>query len=323
MNKIKQVELKKLFGYEKNNYTVNLLEDSPLTFIYAFNGIGKTTLFRLIDAAIKRKMTVLDSIIFESLKITFDTNETLTVKKIFLRHFDDITMGELPKDGNNYYFPIVYEWHSPGEEVIVGKHYFEEHRSEEINLLLEEDFDTYSKMPYSRKTDKGIQRVPLSIFYKQPIVEEFIDRKEIENNLLNIGVNILYANKDYNRIAAAQNQRLEEDDARFSSRISIFENYKTNDIIPLEIESVRNKLQKRDDEISTLSDISQKEFEELWIKEKNSWISNKQQYEAETKFVYFDLPDKIQYMQAKMSEYLKELSNLRNIHDYSDIEKKH
>ena len=36
MQKIKQVELTKLFGYEKNNYTVNLLEHSPLTFIYAF-----------------------------------------------------------------------------------------------------------------------------------------------------------------------------------------------------------------------------------------------------------------------------------------------
>lgn len=296
MHKIKQIELNKLFGYEKNNYTVNLLDDSPLTFIYAFNGIGKTTLFKLIDAAIKRKMTVLDSIIFESLRITFDTNETLTVKKLFLKHFDDITMGELPNDENKYYFPIIYEWYSPGEEVIVGKHYFEEHRSEEINLLLEEDFDTYSKMPYSWKTDKGIQRVPLSIFYKRPIVEEFIDRREIENNLLNIGVNILYANKDYNRIAAAQSSRLEEDDVRFNFRISIFENYKTNDIIPLEIKSVRNALQKREDEINMMSDISWKEFSDPNYDSK--------QYDAETKFVYFNLPDKITVIQEKIKYFL-------------------
>lgn len=312
MKRIKQIELNKLFGYEKNNYTVKLLEDSPLTFIYAFNGIGKTTLFRLIDAVIKRKMIVLDSIIFKSLKITFDTNETLTVKKLFLKPFDEITMGELPKDGDKYYFPIIYEWYTPGEEVIVGKHFFIENRSEEINRLLSENYDMYSKIPYSWKTNKGVQKIPLNMFYKEPIVEEFIDRGEIENHLLNVGVNLLYANKDYNRIAAAQSSRLEEDDVRFNSRVSIFENYKTNDIIPLEIKSVRKALQKREDEINMMSDISWKEFSDLSYDSK--------QYDAETKFVYFNLPDKIQYMQTKMSEYLKELSSLRNIHDFSDID---
>ncbi|MCQ2248384.1 MAG: ATP-binding protein [Treponema sp.] len=307
MRKIKQIEIKKLFGYEKNNYTVNLLEDSPLTFIYAFNGIGKTTLFRLIDAAIKRKMTVLDSIIFESLKITFDTNETLTVKKIFLRHFDDITMGELPKDGNNYYFPIVYEWHSPGEEVIVGKHYFEKKRSEEINLLLEEDFDAYSKMPYSRKTDKGIRKIPLNMFYRSPIVDESIG-KEIEDNLANIGVDILYANKDYSRLP------VKAEDARFDYKISIFENYKSNDIIPLEINEVSDLIQKRKNEIDMMSDISWKEFSSISFDTK--------EYDRNLHFLYLELDDKIQYMQTKMSEYLKELSSLRNIHDYSNIDEK-
>lgn len=140
MKRIKQIELNKLFGYERNNYRVKLLENETLTFIYAFNGIGKTTLFRLIDAAIKRKMTVLDSIIFESIKITFDTDESFTVKKLFMKPFDEITMGELPKEGDNYYFPIVYEWQSPEKEVIVGKYFFYKERSEEINALLKEDY---------------------------------------------------------------------------------------------------------------------------------------------------------------------------------------
>ena len=314
MQKIKQVELTKLFGYEKNNYTVNLLEHSPLTFIYAFNGIGKTTLFRLIDAAIKRKMTVLDSIIFESLKITFDTNETLTVKKLFLKPFDDITMGEFPKDGNKYYFPIVYEWETPGKDVIIGKHYFYDESSKKINTLFEENYELYSKLSYSWKTDKGIKKIPLDLFYKYPIVNEFIDKHEIANNLLKIGINILYANKDYNRIPAAQNKRLEEDDARINNEISIFENYTPNDIIPLEIEEISDLVQKRKNEIDILTNISWNEF--------SSPLFKTEEYDKKPHFLYLELDDKIQYMQNKMTVYFNELNKIRNIKNYSDIDEK-
>ncbi len=298
MKKIKQVELKKLFGYGKNNYIVNFLENEPLTFVYGFNGIGKTTLFRLIDAAIKRKMTVLDSITFESVKLTFDTDESLTVKKLFMKPFDEITMGELPKEGDKYYFPIVYEWQTPGKEVIIGKHFFHKERSEEINALLKDDFETYSKLPYSRKTDKGLQKIPLSMFYKNPIVVESIDRSEIENSILYIGVNILYANKDYNRLAAT-------DDARYDYKVSIFENYKSNDIIPLEINWAKEQLQKREVDIETIAEISWAEFE--------SGLFSSDKYDNEPHFWYLELDDKIQYMQKKLYGYFEEFKKLKNL----------
>lgn len=284
MHKIKQIELNKLFGYEKNNYTVNLLDDSPLTFIYAFNGIGKTTLFKLIDAAIKRKMTVLDSIIFESLRITFDTNETLTVKKLFLKHFDDITMGELPNDENKYYFPIIYNWETPEKDVIVGKHYFHDKRSEEIKALLDENYELYSRLPYSWKTDKGIQKIPLNLFYKKPIVDEFIDSREIENNLLYVGVDLLFANKDYGRIQI-------NDDARFDYKTSIFQNYPSKDYIFLDFDKL-NEL------VKTRNSIAHGEY--------SSWksLSNFLDYEEESKTLRLDLDDKTDYIENKIKYYL-------------------
>lgn len=276
MQKIKQIELKKLFGYEKNNYTVKLLEDSPLTFIYAFNGIGKTTLFRLIDAAIKRKMTVLDSIIFESLRITFDTDETLTVKKLFLKPFDEITIEELPKDGDKYYFPIIYEWQTPGEEVIIGKHYFTEACSKEIKDLLNEDYETYSKRPYS---------IPLNKFYRQPIVEEFIDRREIENSLLKVGVNLLFANKDYGRIS------LMNDDARFDPKTSIFQNYTPKDYIFLDFDKLNELVHTRNSMAHG--------FDQSWIS-----LSNFLGYEEKTHTLRLDLDDKTDYIEKKIKYYL-------------------
>lgn len=85
MRRIKSVTINKLFGYEKNNYTVNLIDDGQITFIYAFNGVGKTTLLKLLYAVINQKpenIEILRSIMFESIIMTFDQNEQLLVKKL-------------------------------------------------------------------------------------------------------------------------------------------------------------------------------------------------------------------------------------------------
>lgn len=82
MSTIKSVKVTKLFGYEGNDFTLNLVDDCQITFVYAFNGVGKTTLLKLIYAAIKQNCKILHSINFDTIIITSNQNEQLIVKRI-------------------------------------------------------------------------------------------------------------------------------------------------------------------------------------------------------------------------------------------------
>ena len=82
MRRIKSVTINKLFGYENNNYKVNLIDDGQITFIYAFNGVGKTTLLKLLYAVINQNTEILRSVSFESIILTFNQNEQLIVTKL-------------------------------------------------------------------------------------------------------------------------------------------------------------------------------------------------------------------------------------------------
>ena len=80
---------------------------------------------------------ILDSILFESIKISFDTDETLTIRRAVPKHFEEMTIGELTassKDNEGFYFPIVYEWQKSDGKILSGKFYF----YEEMNKRLRE-----------------------------------------------------------------------------------------------------------------------------------------------------------------------------------------
>ena len=82
MRKLKSVTVTKLFGYKGNNYTLDFMDDGQITFVYAFNGVGKTTLLKLIYAVIKQNWSILNSIEFESIILNFNQNEQLRGRKI-------------------------------------------------------------------------------------------------------------------------------------------------------------------------------------------------------------------------------------------------
>ena len=127
MNNITEVTITKMFGYEGNDYIIRFFPEEPVTFIYGFNGIGKTTFLRLLDAALTRKLMVLNSIMFESISIKFDTNEILTVRHTILKKFENITIGELKEksmDTQGFFFPFIYEWESIDGKKLEGKYYF-------------------------------------------------------------------------------------------------------------------------------------------------------------------------------------------------------
>lgn len=147
MNKIKSVTVTKLFGYEGNDYTVYFLQDMP-TFIYGFNGCGKTSLFKLIKAAIEKDFRVLYAMKFSSLKIVYDNDEYLFIAKDSRQ---EINWAE----ENNDTLKIYYKWYKLNSEIPIevsyslrktnwnpksvdfkGKEFEKKLQSTEVNLLL-------------------------------------------------------------------------------------------------------------------------------------------------------------------------------------------
>ena len=80
--KIKRIIVEKLFGLDDNDFDIECFPDEYVTILYAFNGIGKTTLLRLLDAVLSIKMHVLDSIPFKKVQVIFDNDDFVLVEKL-------------------------------------------------------------------------------------------------------------------------------------------------------------------------------------------------------------------------------------------------
>ena len=59
---IERITITSLFGIEGNDYKIDLFSNSRFTIVYAFNGVGKSTILKLIDAVLNQKFFVLDKI---------------------------------------------------------------------------------------------------------------------------------------------------------------------------------------------------------------------------------------------------------------------
>ena len=207
--KIEKIKVEQLFGLNGNDYEIQCYPKAYTTIIFSLNGAGKTSLLRLVDAALTKKYTVLDDIIFKKLEIKFDNNVSLIVQRTpakngELKHFDDTVISELPKDENGlYYMPIMYVWQCKDGKVFEGKFYINENISKLIANEVEENPDLHFFI--NSKTKKQFY---LSDFCtnEQIIDENHKGFREILSfkRLYSIKANIILANRDYNRIGAGQ-----------------------------------------------------------------------------------------------------------------------
>lgn len=288
MKRIKSVTVTKLFGYEGNDYSVELDSTSPINFVYAFNGVGKTTLFRLIYAALRKQLTLLDSISFETLEIIFDDDEKLVVKKTINKPFDEITIGEFQKDETEkYYFPIIYEWHENDGNMSVGKFYFNDKNNHNSKIFNNAE---NKHLPFfvDEKTKK---QVKIEQFYKGYYVDDLFESNSVIDSKFAefLSINILYANKDYDRLITEQIIRNRNDNGNHI--LSIFENYNSLDMLSLPIKDVKEELLKREYENATMDDIT------------NDERVIRPNYDNEIKYVSLKLPDKTQILQEKLKNF--------------------
>ena len=79
--KIKQIKIEKLFGLEKNDFDIECFPNENITILYAFNGTGKTTLLRLIDAVSTNDAVALKVLLFSKIELIFDNGKTIAVEK--------------------------------------------------------------------------------------------------------------------------------------------------------------------------------------------------------------------------------------------------
>ena len=78
--KIRQIEIKSLFGYF--DHEIPLKENDRITIIHGPNGVGKTTVLRLVHDLFKRRFHSLLNTPFDRMVVRFDPKGTLTLRQI-------------------------------------------------------------------------------------------------------------------------------------------------------------------------------------------------------------------------------------------------
>jgi len=97
--RISQISVTKLFG--TFDHTIDLNLNDRITIIHGPNGVGKTTLLRLVDALFNKQGDELRSIPFEKLHIKFNDESILTLSNIFPL-LDKRDVQRKPKEENQF-----------------------------------------------------------------------------------------------------------------------------------------------------------------------------------------------------------------------------
>lgn len=297
--KIKNIKVTKLFGLKGNNFDIDLYPKSPVSIIFALNGVGKTSLIRLVDAALPEKKTVflkgiefstkpvikytvLDQILFENLTLTFDNEECLTIKRCTgkdgkLKKFDETFISELPHDKDGFYLPITYNWKNIDGSLLEGKFYFTNEISEKLSAELKTNPES-KKLFFTNENTKT--QTYLSEFATKSIIDDEKDPNYREifsiNKLYSLASNIILANREYNRISSGFVERYKNQ----ILTLTHFETYEldTVGLSPNDIIHLYNELKEKQ---NSGRDIN---FDELFI--------NKFQ-DLTTTYIPYTLPDKV------------------------------
>ena len=286
MQKIKSIEITKLYNIPENNYFIEFTPEKYINVVYSLNGMGKTTLFKLIDAILNRKMIVLDSILFESITINFE-RMSWVISRTIIKHFDEITLEELPYDdfgypgdknrpnffGKRFYYPIVYKitsWGFNKQTIEYEKLYFGETTNNNLVKALEEDYENNKNLHFFIDSNT-YKPLPLKDFNKYKLVlYPHTGTPEYLHSTL------LYANRDYNRYAYDHRHKESKNDDLYASW---WENYNDYDTLTIELKEAKRIIQES---------IEKKQIQKS--------------IDEEREYITFPLTDKILFLEEKIKE---------------------
>ncbi len=77
--KLKNIKIENLFGLEQNNFDIELYPNEKITILYGFNGVGKTSIIKLVSAILSCDLSKLFDIKFSRVIITFENDSFLDV----------------------------------------------------------------------------------------------------------------------------------------------------------------------------------------------------------------------------------------------------
>lgn len=318
--KIERIKVKQLFGLKCNDYDIQCYPKAYTTIIFSLNGCGKTSLMRLIDAALTRKYTILDGILFRKLELVFDNGESLIVSRIpgrneELKRFDNTKISELPKDEKGwYYMPITYAWQCKDGKTFEGRFYISKETSERIANEVKENPDIHFFSEDSLKKTK--RQVFLSEFYHEwyTDTEKGLGKSEksytdadsdsILGKLSQITSNIILANRDYNRIGAGQIMRHKQ---QISNPFEIY------DLNQLRFEFKDIEEIKKDKVIAyyTAAETSETEFIEGKLPSENPSPTDS--------FYYISIPEKTDEICGEIQKQLKEGKDSDSLKEYISL----
>lgn len=248
--RIKQIKIEKLFGLEKNNFDIACYPNEYITILYAFNGTGKTTLLRLIDAVLDVKLQILDSIPFKKIELFFDNEDFVCVEKNgeYKKSFGETCVKDLycfdakgslkqfeGKEDETPIYPISYT-------TVLDK------KEEKYYLQFSNDFAQEVREEYKKDSNQIIKHNSKKIntlafqylnvcYFEQKEKNDILKFKmflvpELKTKIKTLGI---FANKDFNRFFSEE-INFEETNSTLGKFLEseAFTNYKQNGTIAIE-----------------------------------------------------------------------------------------
>ena len=155
---IKEIEIQSLFGYF--DHKIPLKEDDRITIIHGPNGVGKTTILRLVSDLFNRQFLSLFVTPFDRIMIRFNPKGSLTVVR---------TEEAKPKESDSVKLELIYRLGQERTKHTVSSLAMQEVLREYPSRLLESMIDNIERVGpyewYDEKTDRKMSLIEVILSY--------------------------------------------------------------------------------------------------------------------------------------------------------------